>query len=184
MISGIKTVNRAERVSSRAVSVIVVTIFIKTPFPHVPGHVEQPVSVGGICADRRCGDVTVFPEILQGKFSPPNVMRPLAVRFEFISPRIRFPFKTSPGGIFPFGFGRQPFACPVAVGDGIVPGNMYDRVIQLILDGRFRTFRVSPVRTGSDLPEFTDVNPAWILFVDTVSLRYPPSSAGNLRAAG
>ena len=122
----------------------------KAPFPDVPGHLIQTVSVWFMRLHGSCTEIGQIPLGCR-KPSPENIAIDLSVPGQIVTPRVSASFKPAPRGKFPFFFGRQARSRPSAIGHRIMPVHMRHRVI---LGHRFlrpRPMRRAPARP-LDLP--------------------------------
>ena len=71
---------------------------------------------------------------------------------EVVAPGIARVLEAAAGGVFPFGFCGQAFSGPVAIGDGIVPRDVDDRVVPAVLHLCSRAFRAVPTRAFNGPP--------------------------------
>ena len=101
-------------VISRGVFVIVGIVPIGTPLPHIAGHVVEAVGVGGVGFDgsrgvRRFEDASVIGLLFVGRIVAPGIFGLGAARA---------------AGVFPLCFGGQARIQPLAIGFGVVIGDV------------------------------------------------------------
>src|SRR5262249_7992124 len=73
---------------SRELAIVIVPIPVGAPLPDVACHIEESVAVGWERANRRRRLVAVFPGVLDGESSLPDIRHPCAPRFEVIAPGV------------------------------------------------------------------------------------------------
>ena len=110
----IKALVRPFGVISRGVFVIVWIVPIGTPLPHISRHVVETVGIGGVGFDgsrgvRRFEDASVIGFLFVGRVVAPGIFGLGAARA---------------AGVFPFGFGGQARVQIVAIGFGVVIGDI------------------------------------------------------------
>src|SRR4029079_12460111 len=90
--------------------VVVRSVPIADPLPHVAGDVVKPVPVRRKLRHRRETDVRVLARVLVREMSLMTVRHPCSVRPEGVAPRIDVSGETAAGGEFPLGLCWNPFA--------------------------------------------------------------------------
>ncbi len=117
---------RAERISTAAYLIVAGMVGIRTPLPHVSGHVVEAVSIGRITSD--WGEApTLVVERRHVRFMAG--MTPVAMLPGWIiPPRVVGPLKATPRGFLSLRFGGQPQTGPDGEGDRIDPVDADDRV--------------------------------------------------------
>ena len=96
--------------------------------------------------------VTIDGGVLVGELALPAVALWLFLGKGLVAPGVCLPFQLAAGGKLPFGLGGQSFPGPLRVGDGVVPGNVDDRVILPPFEIAVWPFGMPPVRAGRPLP--------------------------------
>src|SRR5262249_30712753 len=139
---------RPLRVIAGPLAVILWLVPIGAPFPNVAANVEQAVSVGRIRGHGRGSTITVALTVADRKPALPDVRLPLAPGFQFVAPAVRLPIDFPTGRKFPLGLSRQALAGPIAVGFGVVPGDVYRRMVFAPLEVAVGAIGMSPVRAG------------------------------------
>src|SRR3954452_8798741 len=79
---------------------------VGTPLPHIPGHAVQAVTVGLVLIDRTCAEPTVLGGVVAGKDPLPHVHAVMPSWLQLVPPREQLSREATPGGAFPFCFGR------------------------------------------------------------------------------
>src|SRR6185369_13412236 len=131
------------RIVGRAHAIVVFTEPIGAPFPHVPSHIVQAISIRRKRANRRASDETITTGIAIRKGALPPVGSIFVLGSQFVAPGILLLRESSTSGIFELGFRWQSFSRPRGVGFGIIPGNL-SHWFHRRGRGR-RPFRMSPV---------------------------------------
>src|ERR1700722_7271748 len=108
--------------------IVIRTIPIVGPLPHIPGHIVKAVSVGRKSPRAGDADVLVFPSVLERKLALKRVGHPLAVRSEFIAPAKRLAGQTAPRSEFPFGLRGQSLASPFRISPCRWIRNLHNRI--------------------------------------------------------
>ena len=80
-----------------------------------------------------------------GNVALPDVHAVLAARLELVAPGEELPLEAAAGGVLPLRLGRQALAGPRAVRLSVVPGDVYDGMVDAAVEIRLRAFRTSPV---------------------------------------
>jgi hypothetical protein len=75
---------------------------VTRPFPHVAGHVEQPIAVGGKGTHRRGALVPVRRQVLPGELALPRVGQRVAARRVLVAPHVGGAFQSTASGELPF----------------------------------------------------------------------------------
>jgi hypothetical protein len=121
---------------------------ISRPLPHVAGHVVVAETIG--CERvHRCGaEVAVGQRVVAGKLALPHIHPVLAVGPQRVAPGKARAFETAARGVLPLRLGGQAQARPSAVGKGVVPGNMDDRMICPGVEGRTAALGALPAGAG------------------------------------
>ena len=120
--------------------------------PNVPGHVVEAVGVWWVGFDGSCSFKAILAGVLVGKLSGENIGEPFFAGFGFVAPDVIESVLSSPGCQFPFGFGRESFAGPFAVGLGVFPVHANDGVVVLSFDVGLRSGGMLPVGTFDKAP--------------------------------
>ena len=97
-------------------------------------HVVEAVAVGVERIDRSGSDIAVGPGVTPGELTLEHIHPMDSSGLELIAPRERLAVDPASGGDLPFGFRGQPGSRPRAVGPGIDPRDMDDRMVQPTLD--------------------------------------------------
>ncbi len=121
------------------------------PLPDVAGRVVQPEAVRAEAVDRARPEEPVLERVARGEVALPDVHAVLAPRLELVPPREERALDASASRVLPLGLARKPRAGPAAVRDGVVPGDVHDRMRLAPLDGRVRPLGAAPARVV-DLP--------------------------------
>ena len=122
------------------------------PLPDVAGRVVKSVAVGVEGVHRGGPVVAVSLRVLRREGPLPDVHTVLAAGLAFVAPGEGLALEPSPRCEFPLGFGQQALVCPGAIGPGIRPGNMDDRMITAVVKRGMRSFRMSPIRSVNLAP--------------------------------
>ncbi len=130
---------------------------VAAPLPDVAGHVVQAVAVGRERLHRRRALVSIFRRIFIREVALEVVALRMVFVERFVAPDVLLAFQAAARRALPLGLGRQAFAGPFGIGDGVVPGNLYDGVVVPAVDGAARSFRVAPVGPGLPLPPLMHV---------------------------
>ncbi len=136
---------RPGRSVAGALAVVVRREPVAAPLPDVARHVVEAKAVRCEGVDRSRPGVAVSAGVVIRELALEHVHHLDAVRFEVVTPGERATFLAAARGVFPFRFRRQPDARPLAVGDGIVPGDMDDGVAVPPVEIGVRPLRVAPV---------------------------------------
>jgi hypothetical protein len=118
---------------------------VGAPLPDVAGRVVQPVAVGREGIDGCRPHVAVVGRVLDGERALEDVAHRLAVGREVVAPDVTLLDEPAPGRELPLGLGREPHAGPGAVGGGVVPGDVPDRVITHAIEVGLGAARMPPV---------------------------------------
>jgi len=146
---------RPLRVHADAVStnVGVGPIPVRTPLPHVPRAVVQPVPIRRVALHRRGAIVAVGLRVLVGEAALPDVrLLRIGVVGGFVAPHEPFADQPAAGCVLPLGFGRQSLAGPLRVGVRVVPRDVNDGVVVLPFERAVRSLGVLPTRAGNPPP--------------------------------
>src|SRR6266699_3962272 len=106
--------------------VIVGQIPIGAPLPDVACHIIKAVAVMRERGHWRGSSETVFQGVLCREAALPDVGLPFAAGLLVLAPNVGLSLQAAARGEFPFRFGWQPLALPVAISYSIVPGHVDD----------------------------------------------------------
>src|SRR5690606_39805609 len=99
----------------------------------------------------------ILQTVLQRKASLPDIGHMLLARHQSIAPGEVCSFKPSSGGKLPFSLGRQILADPEGVRHGIRICDVYNRMVQLILDRAHGSSGMLPVCTEFIAPPLRSI---------------------------
>src|SRR5215216_3153331 len=119
---------RVDAAAAGTFGLVMIPIPIRSPFPNVTRHVEQPVAVRWERPDRRCPLEPVGPQVLDGELALPGVRHILALRRELVSPGVGRTLQPPASGELPLGLGGKHFAHPARVGRDVLVGDMHHRM--------------------------------------------------------
>src|SRR5262249_1164201 len=111
----------------------------------VADHVEETMTVGRECSDRRGPLITIQREVLVRKVSLPGIRHELATRIEFVSPRVVGAIEPSARSELPFRLCWQFFARPLRIHFYVFISDVNHRMICSIFYGTQRALRMAPV---------------------------------------
>src|SRR4029077_11024608 len=120
-------------------------------------HVVEAVAVGMEAADRRGALVALGAEIEHRKYAVPEVGLRLAVVIGLIAPGEGLAVEPAARGIFPFRFGWQRASGPARIGFGVLVRDLNDGMIHPVSNFAAWSFRMSPARSGHELPPLLDL---------------------------
>jgi hypothetical protein len=122
------------------------SIPVAAPLPEIASHVVQTVAIWREGADGGSTNKAIFSTVFDRKYSLPGIRHVFSVRSKLVAPDKPLTLKAAASCVFPFRLAREPFAGPLRIGDGVVPGDLYDRMILPSFDRACRTFGMPPVR--------------------------------------
>src|SRR4029077_20369167 len=125
--------------------IIIGAIPIAAPFPDIPRHVVNTVTVWRKRFHWCDSSIAILARIFNWKFSLPSIRHPFSARAKLIAPYIDFSRQTAACREFKLGFGRQTFARPVCVSFRIRISDVYDGIISLALQVGVRSSWMAPV---------------------------------------
>ena len=99
-----------------ATGIVTGRILVLTPFPDIPGHIEQPKRIGRIAAHWGGPTMAIQSQILPGKGALPEIGLIVGLAAGCIPPGILLVLLAGAGSPFPFGLGGQSLAPPAAIG--------------------------------------------------------------------
>src|SRR6266508_2825498 len=128
---------------------------IARPLPDIADHVVEAIAVRLEAADRRGPGVTVFVRIVDGEDALPAVGDRLALGVEGARPVV-LALATAARSEFPLRLGRELTPAPARIGEGILVGDMHDRIIVLARDRAAGAGRLTPIGARHVLPPLRD----------------------------
>ena len=127
-------------------------VIVRRPFPDIADHVVQAKAVGGKAANGRRALPSVKQQIGIGKLPLPIIGEYGSTGRKFIAPGIVRAVQPAARCIFPFGFGRKCFTCPMWHRHDIGIADMDNRMILQTTNRASRSSRMLPVRTSPKIP--------------------------------
>ena len=130
---------------------------VRRPFPDVSGHVEQPKAVRWEALDGRGALEPVEHQVLPGKLPLPGVGHHLASRGELVAPAEDFALQAASCAPLPLRLGRKLLSGPFGIRDGVLVGDVGDRVKHATVQGAVGALGLAPLRAGGPAPPVADV---------------------------
>ena len=143
---------RPQRVEAEGLGVVTLAVPVGTPLPHVAHRLPQTEPVRLVREHRGRGQPPVLARVLEREIALPDVRLPRAVRHLLVTPRKPGTDEATAGCELPLGLGREPPTTPPAVGDGVEPTGVDDRVLSESVDVGSGTVRMTPVRSTNRQP--------------------------------
>ena len=107
---------------------------ILTPFPYVPGDIEQAKAIRSIGVYRGASKIAICNRVVIREDPLPDIALVSTARCQLVAPRKSVPFEPSPRCVLPLDFGWQAHARPFAICKGVVPAHMNDWVVLAATD--------------------------------------------------
>src|SRR5215469_634124 len=125
--------------------VIIWSVPVTHPLPHVSRHVEEAVTVRRILCNRSDAHMPVFARIHPREMSLERVCHPFALGSKFISPHKRLAAQSSARRKLPFRLRGKTFANPFRVSFRVLESDVDNRVFLAAFEVALRSARVTPV---------------------------------------